>query len=199
MFRQKFRLLLLFIAVCVTYTGFLGAKIAAEKSPRAVNLSLRDMTGKRSSLRELRGKIVVLNFWATWCGPCKTEMPMLVQADEQYKKRGVEFLGASLDDSKSEKNIPAFVDRYHVPYSILTGATADDLARLKMGIAVPATAFIDAKGRIRFRILGQMRPRELQGRIDWLLRESSDAGSGNAGKDDAGTAPPALVTHLDEK
>lgn len=195
MFRQRFRHWILPVALGMSCVGFLlPARMVGEKAPKAANLSLRNMNEKTISLHDLRGHIVVLNFWATWCGPCKAEMPMLVQADEQYQQKGVAFLGASLDDAKSQKNIPAFLNQYHVSYIILTGASADNLAKLKMGIAVPATAFIDEKGAIRFRILGQMRPRELQERIDWLLRESS-----NGKSDVAGPAPPALVTHLEKK
>ena len=195
MFRLSVGRAIFLVALCLLgMSCLLATSMAAEKAPRAANLSLRDMSGKQVSLRKLRGHIVVLNFWATWCGPCNDEMPMLVKANEQYQKQGVVFLGASLDDSKSEAKIPAFLDRYHVDYAILTGASADDLAKLKMGVAIPATAFLDTRGIIRFRILGQMRAGELQNRIDWLLRESSHGGNGNVGP-----APPAVVTHLEQK
>ena len=159
----------------------------ARNTPRAVNLSLKTLEGKRISLRDLRGKIVVLNFWATWCGPCNAEMPLLIAAEQQYRNQDVVFLGASLDDPSTQKNVPAFLDLHHVVYSIGIGATTNDLRELQMGIAVPATAFIDRNGVIRARISGQMRPQELQQRIDWLLR------------DETGLAPSAVVTHLDEK
>jgi thiol-disulfide isomerase/thioredoxin len=195
MFQACFDRAAILVALCAVSAVFLlPAPLTAEKMPRPAELSLQDTSGKQVTLRDLRGKIVVLNFWATWCGPCKAEMPMVVKADEQYKGLDVAFVGVSLDDVKTQKNIPAFLNQYRVTYAILIGASADDLAKLKMGIAVPATAFIDRKGRIRFRILGQMRQGELQDRIDWLLRESTDARSG-----DAGPAPPALVTHLEEK
>ena len=191
-----FRARMLHLAIVLAFgfsaaTQVLPTRMVAETTQRTVNLSLRDMSGKRVKLRSLRGHIVVLNFWATWCGPCKQEMPLLVQAEEQYRNQGVAFFGASLDDSTMQKNIPAFLKQYRVDYTILTGATADDLASLKLGIAIPATAFIDAKGKIRFRILGQMRPGELQNRIDWMLHES-DAKAGS----DAGPTPPAQVVHL---
>lgn len=187
-FRACFHRAAILITLCMVSGVFLlPATMAAEKAPRTASLSLRDMSGKRISLHSLRGQVVVLNFWATWCGPCNVEMPMLVAAERQYRQRGVVFLGASVDDSKTQKSILAFLDRYHVTYTILTGASADDLAKLKLGIAVPATAFVDAKGVIRFRILGQMHTDELQERIDWLLH------------DEAGPAPAEVVTHLDEK
>ena len=99
-------------------------------------------------LREYQGKIVVLNFWATWCGPCREEMPRLAEAEKEYGPRGVIFLGASLDDDKTKKNIAGFVRDHEIDFPIWVGASADDLDRLSMGPAVPATAFIDQDGRI---------------------------------------------------
>lgn len=172
----------------------LPTKVAAERHPKPAKLSLRDLSGKRVRLRDFRGHIVVLNFWATWCGPCNAEIPLLVKANREYEPRGVVFLGASLDDAKTRGNIPAFVDKHQLRYPVLIGGTANDLARLKLGIAIPATAVLDANGVIRFRILGQMRPGEMGARLDWLLRGSSEPSSGTRQ-----AAPPATVTHLNAK
>ena len=130
------------------------------------------------------GKVVLLNFWATWCGPCNAEMPALVDLEKQYADRGVAFIGASLDDEKSTPKIPAFVSRYKIDFPIWYGATLDDLDRLKMGNAVPATAFLDAEGHLVARIFGQARPEEVRERLDWLAGDRS------------GPAPLALVKHL---
>src|SRR5215469_6011136 len=80
--------------------GLLGSLLVSPsaisaKDPPKAELSLKDLSGRRARLRDLRGNIVVLNFWATWCGPCREEMPRLVEAEKQYKGRGVIFLGAS--------------------------------------------------------------------------------------------------------
>lgn len=159
---------------------------AQSKPPAKAELSLKDLGGKTVRLQELRGKIVVLNFWATWCGPCREELPLMVKTAQEYASRDVLFIGASLDGSKSIKGIPEFVERYHVTFPIWTGASADDLDRLKMGPGVPATAFIDRDGQIVSRVSGEIRPDELTGRIDWLL---SDRG---------GPAPESFVNHLDK-
>ena len=148
------------------------------------DLALKDAGGRKVRLRDLRGKVVLLNFWATWCGPCNAEMPALVDLEKQYADRGVAFIGASLDDEKSTPKIPAFVSRYKIDFPIWYGATLDDLDRLKMGNAVPATAFLDAEGHLVARILGQARPEEVRERLDWLTGDRS------------GPAPLALVKHL---
>jgi thiol-disulfide isomerase/thioredoxin len=148
------------------------------------DLALKDATGRKVRLRDLRGKVVLLNFWATWCEPCHAEMLALVDIEWQYAGR-VAFIGASLDDAKSAAGIPAFVSRYKIDFPIWYGATLDDLDRLKMGNAVPATAFLDAQGHLAARILGQARPEEVKERLDWLTGDRS------------GPPPPPLVKHLE--
>ncbi|WP_263357778.1 TlpA family protein disulfide reductase [Acidicapsa ligni] len=156
-------------------------------SEKPASLSLRNLQGKDMRLSDLRGKIVVLNFWATWCGPCDAEMPMLVKAADKYKDDNVAFLGVSVDAADTQKKIPGYLEKRGISYPIWVGATDEDLKRLKLGEAVPATVFLDTDGMVRARILGQMRPGEIEERVEWLLgkKQSSE--------------PLALVKHLDEK
>jgi len=163
---------------------FTGALLVWAAGPgRRADLSLKSIEGQRVRLSDYRGKIVVLNFWATWCVPCMTEMPMLVQAEKGYKPRGVVFIAASVDEGKGKKNVPDFVSKYHVGFSVWLGATIDDLSRLGMGIAVPATAFLDQEGHIVSRVHGQVREEELRDRLEWLLGDGT------------GPAPQRIVTH----
>jgi thiol-disulfide isomerase/thioredoxin len=140
-----------------------------SKDEPKVDLTLKSIDGRRVRLKEYRGKIVVVNFWATWCGPCNAEMPILVEKDREYGSRGVVFIAASLDDAKSRKQIPAFVERHQVRFPVWVGASGEDLDRLGMGLAVPSTAFLDRDGRIVFRVLGSLQAKELQKRLDWLI------------------------------
>ena len=167
----------------VALTALVAALAICADAPKA-DLTLQDSAGKKVRLRDLRGKPLVLNFWATWCGPCKAEMPMLVELEKQYAARGVQFIGASMDDSKTKAQIPSFLAEHHVAFPVWYGASADDLDRLHLGGAVPATAFLDAEGHIVARILGQARLEELKERLDWVTGDRS------------GSPPEALVKHL---
>lgn len=111
---------------------------------------------------------------------------MLVEAEKAYSSRGVVFIAASLDEVKTKPAIPAFIAKYEVRFPVWLGATANDLDRLQMGPAVPATAFIDAEGRIVARVWGQMREDEMKERLEWLAGPKT------------GTPPPALVKHLEK-
>ena len=158
-------------------------RVASKGTPQA-ELTLTDASGQRVRLRDYRGNVVVLNFWATWCGACNDEMPMLVDAEKEYRNKGVVFVAASLDDSQTKDHIPAFLSKYQVGFPVWVGATADDLDKLALGEAVPATVFLDKEGRAVARVLGQMRKAELAERVEWLTGNRS------------GPAPAALVKHL---
>lgn len=167
----------------VTLMALAAALALCADAPK-VDLTLQDASGQKVRLRELRGKPVVLNFWATWCIPCNDEMPMLVEMEKAYAARGVVFIGASLDDAKTKAKIPAFVAEHKIGFPVWYGASSDDLDKLKLGVAVPDTVFVDAEGHIVARILGQARADEVKERLEWLIGNKS------------GTPPQAVVKHL---
>jgi thiol-disulfide isomerase/thioredoxin len=149
------------------------------------SLTLKDLHGKKVKLSDLRGKIVVLNFWATWCAPCRAEMPLLAKSAAAYTSKNVVFVGVSVDEAADREKVSSYVQHLGIGYAIWVGATDEDLKRLELGNAVPGTAFLDADGNVRARILGQMQPGEIEERLDWLL---------------GGTrVPEPLIRHLDEK
>ena len=130
------------IVLGILVPAMLAPLVSSKEAPKA-DLTLKDASGQKVSLRDYRGKIVVLNFWATWCGPCNDEMPMIVEIEKEYRSRGVVFVAASLDDAKTKSQIPAFLSKYQVGFPVWYGASGDDLAKLSMGEAVPDTAFLD--------------------------------------------------------
>jgi thiol-disulfide isomerase/thioredoxin len=155
---------------------------AADQKPS--DLTLVDQFGKRVHLRDYRGKIVVLNFWATWCVPCREEMPMIVEAEKAWGAKGVTFIAISLDDGKTRKAIPEFLERYHVGFPVWSNASADDLDKLRMGQGVPDTAFLDEAGVVIARVLGEIHRPEIDERLAWLTSDRKSP------------PPPALVNHF---
>jgi thiol-disulfide isomerase/thioredoxin len=164
---------------------FAAVTMAADSRP--VSSPFKDMHGKKVRVSDYRGKLVLLNFWATWCVPCRAEMPMLVEAEKAYAPRGVVFIAVSLDDRETRPKIPDFVGEFKIGFPVWLGASTMDLEDLKLGPALPATAFLDREGRIAARVLGQLEKSELYERLDWL--------TGNR----KGPPPDPLVRHVTGK
>ena len=160
---------------------FLRAGFAQDAEPA---LELPDHTGQLQKLADYRGKVVVLNFWATWCGPCAHEMSIFVETERRYGARGVVVLAASLDAEETKGNIPAFMKKHKMGFPVLVGATADHLQQFGMGESLPGTVFLDTEGRIVARILGEAKKRDVFARVDWLLG------------DRRGKEPKPLVSNL---
>lgn len=126
----------------------------SQKSTKAPNFSLKTAEGKIIELKKLQGKVVVVNFWTTWCGPCKAEIPGFLEVYKQYKSKGLEIVGISLDQD-GWKPVKPFIERYKITYPIVVGD--GNLADAYGGIeAIPTTFVVDKKGNIVNRHLGYM-------------------------------------------
>jgi peroxiredoxin len=126
--------------------------------PQAPDFKLTDINGKTISLSDYKGKVLFLNFWATWCPPCRAEIPDFVEAYGQEKAKGLEILGVSLD-TKGKDVVAAFVEKYKINYPIVleTRKTIEQLiADYEPGQFIPTTIVIDKHGRIRNKKVGQM-------------------------------------------
>jgi thiol-disulfide isomerase/thioredoxin len=152
--------------------NMLVASIILLLAAHPVNLTVKDISGQKVHLSDYRGKPVVLNFWATWCVPCREEMPMLVEAEKQYAPKGVVFIAVSLDDRQTRPKIPDFIDKMKIDFPVWTGASTMDLEDLKLGKTLPATAFIDREGRIVARVQGQIPKDTLYQKLDALTTPS---------------------------
>jgi len=142
------------------------AAVAGHSQPQ---LSLKDAEGNTHALSDYRGKIVVLNFWATWCVPCKEEMPIFVEANRRYRDRNVVMLAASIDDAKTKKYIHKFVRSYKIDFPVLLDASAASMQQFGLTDTVPSTIFLDAQGNVAGKIEGQAHKKDLLARIERLL------------------------------
>jgi thiol-disulfide isomerase/thioredoxin len=148
------------------------AHAAAPSNGAAVDhlwaASVTSADGKPQSLAAYKGHVIVVNFWASWCGPCVEEMPELSALQREYAKKGVQFVGLGVD---STQNVKTFLQKVKVDYPVyVTGFGGADLAR-EFGNnagALPFTVVIDAKGQIRSTKLGQIKPDELKQTLDSL-------------------------------
>ncbi|WP_263381625.1 TlpA disulfide reductase family protein [Granulicella arctica] len=141
--------------------------IAAGRT--APTLVLRQADGKAVSLSGYRGKVVLLNFWATWCAPCRVEMPWFEEFSKVYTDRGLVVLGVSLDDDGWKAIQPA-VAKLGISYPILLG-DAKTMKNYGIGELLPVTFLIDRHGKIRILKVGFGDKMEFEKSIEQLLHE----------------------------
>jgi cytochrome c biogenesis protein CcmG/thiol:disulfide interchange protein DsbE len=148
----------------------LAADVAAGKRPAAPGFSLpRLETRGRASLASLRGRVVVLNFWASWCGPCKREAPVLEAAWRRYRGRGVVVLGVDSQDFAADAR--RFARRFGVDYPIVHDGPGGVAGRY--GVAgFPETWFVDRRGRlVAEHVVGPLTAERLQEDLELAERE----------------------------
>lgn len=136
-----------------------------------LDFTLTNIDGTAHSLGEYRGKVVVLNFWATWCLSCREEMPMLSKLAPRYDAKDVVFLATSLDDAQTQGKIPHFLEKRKITLAVFTGATPEVLKQFDLGEIIPATLILDRDGTPVFRIEGQASKKDIATRVEWLLSE----------------------------
>lgn len=150
----------------------------AESLPK---LSLKDLSGQTQKLSALRGKVVVLNFWATWCEPCQEELPRLSRLSQSYAGKNVQFVAVSIDAARDREKIEPLLRRLNVNLDVWTGADLDTLEKFGLGNVVPGTMVIDEMGQIVTRVMGEARDEDVRTPLDWVLQGR------------VGSAPPPIV------
>jgi cytochrome c biogenesis protein CcmG/thiol:disulfide interchange protein DsbE len=145
---------------------------ASESRKTAPDFSLRDATGRTVRLSDYRGRVVLLNFWATWCPPCKIEIPWFVEFQNRYQAEGLTVLGVSMDDDGWKAVKPFLADR-NINYTILLGN--EEVNQLYGGIdSLPTTLLIGRDGRTEFYHSGLIPRGEYQTEILQLLTQKKD-------------------------
>ena len=169
------------VAAAMLYFGFHMARRAGGpeppqllgKSTVAPDFTLETLDGKNMRLSDLRGKAVLLNFWATWCGPCKIETPWLVELQKQYGSQGLQVVGVAMDDSGKD-DIEKFAKDMGVNYPVLLGKEA--VGDAYGGVpALPESFFIGRNGKIVDRIIGLKGRGEIEDAIKKALNTEPGA------------------------
>jgi peroxiredoxin len=133
-----------------------------------LDFTLKDMDGATVRLADHKGKVLVLNFWATWCPPCKAEIPGIIEAHSKYKDKGVVILGISEDDDA--KTLKAFSTEWKINYPMLVGLGEDKLFDAYGPLyGIPTTVFISREGAICGRHVGPASKEEFEKEIKTLL------------------------------
>jgi peroxiredoxin len=135
------------ITGCQNYSSTVKAAVKAEKERKpAPDFALKDSNGKTVKLSDYRGKVVLLNFWATWCGPCKIEIPWFMDFEQTYKDKDFAVLGISLDEDGWDAVKPYIAEK-KINYRVVIGT--DQVAQLYGDVdSLPTTFMIDREGRV---------------------------------------------------
>jgi peroxiredoxin len=161
--------------------GFGPRSVKAAVKPEnerktAPEFALKDSNGQTVHLADYKGKVVLLDFWATWCGPCKIEIPWFIEFEQQFKDRGFAVLGVSMDEDGWDAVKP-YMDDLKINYRILLGN--EQVSDIYGGVeSLPTTLLIDRQGKIASIHIGLSQGKEeFRNDIDRLLGSSSSASS----------------------
>lgn len=161
--------LALLAAVAVTRESSAAAVKSSNASTPAPSWELTDLAGKTVRSADLKGKVVILNFWATWCGPCRAEIPDFIALQKQYGSQGLVIVGASVDQAGPEV-VKKFVQQQGMNYPV---AVADSKMQDAFGgiEAIPTTFVIDRQGNIVGRHVGLTPKEDFESEIEPLLKQ----------------------------
>ena len=132
------------------------AALSAQKDegkPATLNFSFKGTNGKTVSLSDFKGKVILLDFWATWCVPCKQEIPGFIELQKKFGERGLQIVGLSVDDPLSKAR--AYAAQMKMNYPVLLAEGSEDILKAYEPIpSIPVSVIIDRRGRITARHLG---------------------------------------------
>ncbi len=161
----------------MTLLGILLAIVIGQPT-KAPQLELRDLDGRVVRLSDYQGKVVLINFWATWCPPCRAEMPDLVRLQREHRKQGLQIIGITYPPEKKDR-VRRFARSIKVNYPIILG-TRQIKARFSSDETLPLTIVIDRDGKITDIISGILLREEFDEKIKPLLMKNAEGGSGSA-------------------
>ncbi len=141
-----------------------------DSTGKAPDFTLVNIEGKNVSLSDYKGKVVIIDFWATWCGPCRKGIPDLIELQKKYKKK-VAVIGISLDGATTKAGVPDFVNKMGINYPIVyfNDKVLSDYGGIN---AIPTTFIIDKKGNIVKKLVGLYPKSTFEQQLDELLKKS---------------------------
>ncbi len=151
--------------------GQTTAITAPDTRKMAPDFTLRDSRGASITLSHYKGKVVLLDFWATWCTGCKVEIPWYMEFQSKYKHGGLSVIGVSMDED-GWKSVKPFLKERPISYSVVVGNP--DLAKLYGVDSMPMTLLIDRNGEIAASHVGMVEKNAFEGEIQILLKEDAD-------------------------
>ena len=149
----------------------LAEREAAKRHGQQIDLTLTDLSGVEQSLAALNGRIVILNFWATYCIPCRKEMPDLAAIQNEFGALGVQVIGVNTDDAESRNKVVQFVKETKINFPIWLGGSTEIMNRFGLGAALPGTVLIGRDGRVKKVKSGVIDPSALRKQIEALLAD----------------------------
>ena len=152
----------------VTQSAAAAGVCKVPTKPAPLNYTLKDMNGKEAHLSDYKGKVIMLNFWATWCGPCQYEIPMFIKLQEKYRDKGLVFLGVSVDDEAPA--LQAYAKEKKMNYPVLVGADQNELQEAYGPmVGIPTTILIGRDGSICTKYMGAQSEERFERDIKALL------------------------------
>ena len=147
---------------------------ALGQETKAPDFELRDVNGRTVRLSDYKGKVVLINFWATWCPPCRAEMPDLVRRQREYRNKGLQIIGITYPPENKDR-VRRFARSLKVNYPIILG-TRQLKARFSSDENLPLTIVIDRDGKVSNIIVGILLPKEFDEMIKPLLMKNAEGG-----------------------